>query len=541
MNELIQQLLDELRSTWRFRWLALVVAGLVSVALWLVVFSLPDTYTAEARMFVNTRTTLRSGLEGLAIERDAAAVLNKARQSLLADQQLQRIAQETGILANSVTNQKVIEDVIADMKSRISFTDVSASDREEERATAGRIYTMSYRDESRERALMVVTAMLDLLKAETLGGGQEGSATTREFLQARIEEYKRRLDESDEKLAEFKRRNVGLLPTEAGGYFAMLQTEKDAVKKAESDLSIAQQRRAEYEKQLRGIVAVTSTAVSPGAVPGSGNNTGGTDTLSLMRDAQARLDELLLRFTEKHPEVIAARANIEALKQRRTAEIARIRSGDADAVAASGISSNPVYQSTLLALNNIDVEIAALRGQLYRHRSNVESLQRNAETAPFVEAEYAQLTRDNELNKKNYNALKESFEKNRIGEQADNTGPVEFKTVQPPTAELAPTFPPRLLFLVGALLLGVLAGAAVAYLMRLLQPVVTSVRDLTELTGLRVIGVVGAAFPGQIRARNRADARRLGLAAAALVAALVLVLVLNWAGVRLQLAPQGPA
>ncbi len=96
---------------------------------------------------------------------------------------------------------------------------------------------------------------------------------------------------------------------------------------------------------------------------------GGTDTLSRIAQAQAQLDELLQRFTDKHPDVIAARANLAELKLRRTAEIQSLRNGDAAAAAASGAGGNPVFQSIQLALNQADVDIADLRSQVEQHRS----------------------------------------------------------------------------------------------------------------------------------------------------------------------------
>ena len=96
--------------------------------------------------------------------------------------------------------------------------------------------------------------------------------------------------------------------------------------------------------------------------------TGGGDTLSRIQEAQADLDELRLKFTDKHPDVIAARATLEELKKRRAAELDSLRRGDASAVASSGAGNNPVYQNIQLELNKEDVDIAALRRELARIR-----------------------------------------------------------------------------------------------------------------------------------------------------------------------------
>ena len=59
MNQLVEHLAEELRSAWRFRWIAFGVAGAVAVLGWLVVFALPDRYESSARVFVDTRTALK--------------------------------------------------------------------------------------------------------------------------------------------------------------------------------------------------------------------------------------------------------------------------------------------------------------------------------------------------------------------------------------------------------------------------------------------------------------------------------------------------
>ena len=116
-------------------------------------------------------------------------------------------------------------------------------------------------------------------------------------------------------------------------------------------------------------------------------------------------------------------------------------------------------------------------------------------SAPQVEAEFQQLNRDYDVNKAQYTALLESYQKARLGERADNAGSVRFEVVLPPTAPVAPVSPKRTAML-GAILLGALGLAAgVAYLLNLLMPIVSSVRIVNELTAYPVLGVVSVAFP----------------------------------------------
>jgi len=80
-----------------------------------------------------------------------------------------------------------------------------------------------------------------------------------------------------------------------------------------------------------------------------------------------------------------------------------------------------------------------------------------------------------------------------------------------------------------------LVGAAVAYLVSILRPVVSSVRSVNELTPFPVLGVVGVAFPTKRSIENKRHIRRFSAATAGLFAVLVVVLILNHAGARLTL------
>src|SRR5688572_28109382 len=102
MNPTVEHLVEELRSVWRFRWIAFGVAATVAVLGWLVVFSLPDRYESSARVFVDTSTAIKPVIKDLSIDQDTNAQLNYVRQSLLAGPQLRKIAEQSGVLLPTV-------------------------------------------------------------------------------------------------------------------------------------------------------------------------------------------------------------------------------------------------------------------------------------------------------------------------------------------------------------------------------------------------------------------------------------------------------
>ena len=533
MNPLISQIRDEVTSAYRYRWLALAMATLVVIVGWMYVFALADRYEAVASVFVDTRTTLKPVLQGLTADQDVDAQINFVRQSLLADPSLLRIAREGGVLPPYSIDPRRQEQLVQAMGGRIDISVHSASGREEDRKTAGTIYRVVYQDRRRDRSLRVTGILVDTLVNETLGGKREDSQSAQQFLETQIRDYEKRLRLAEDRLAAFKSKHIGLMPTEQGGYFAQLQKENEATATLKTKVAEAQSRRATLTKQLHGDVAIA--AVSSGHSGSGAGGGGGPDTLSRIDEAQARLDELLLRFTDKHPDVIAARQTVADLRKKRAAEIESLRQGDPAMAASSRASSNPVYQSVQLALNQVDVEIADLDTELAQHESKAAELRRMLDTAPQIEAEFAQLNRDYDVNKAQYTALVASLQKARLGERADDAGSIRFEVVQPPTASYQPVWPKRPALLAMVLAGALAAGAALAYGLSYLHPVVSSATAFAKSLGVPILGSVSAAFPQRRRQAVRRDVVKISVAAACLLVAFAVAVILSQAGYRLSL------
>jgi hypothetical protein len=139
------------------------------------------------------------------------------------------------------------------------------------------------------------------------------------------------------------------------------------------------------------------------------------------------------------------------------------------------------------------------------------------------------------VNKAQYTALLESYQKARLGERADSAGSVRFEVVLPPTAAAAPVWPKRTALLAEIWLAALAVGAAIAYGLHMLKPIVSSVRGMNEVTSFPVLGVVSAAFPTHQRAQRIYHLLRFTAATACLLAAFAAVLALNWSGARLSI------
>lgn len=69
LRELFQHVLLEARTTWRYRWHALIVAWCVTIVGALLVFSLPNKYAASAQVYADTEALTNPLLRGLRCSR----------------------------------------------------------------------------------------------------------------------------------------------------------------------------------------------------------------------------------------------------------------------------------------------------------------------------------------------------------------------------------------------------------------------------------------------------------------------------------------
>jgi polysaccharide chain length determinant protein (PEP-CTERM system associated) len=510
MNQAFEYLLQQIRGAWRFRGTALLLAWVVCLAGWLIVLALPDTYSAWARVYVDTRTRLSQVTQGIAVESNIAAQAEAVREALLGGPELAKVARLT-LPGFAKADPEGQAEIVQGLRTSL---DVQASN---ERQVPGLqklpadLYTITYTNRSRATAKRVVDQLLRVFLADSLGGTQEGSEQAQQFLVQQISEYDKKLADAESRLAQYKREHAGLIPGSTGDYFTRLHNETDELEKDRLTLSIAEQKRDELRRQIAGEQPVTG--VSAGGVHG-----GALDTGSAVREAQAHLDELLLRFTDNHPDVIAARRALEELKQRQKAELEAIRRGDPAAIRDSGLAANPVYQAMKLQLSQADIEVATARQAIADQEQKIAEQRKMINTAPEVEAEYERLNRDYAVTHGEYQALVDRLSRAKLSDRADATGVVRFEVVDPPTVDAEPVFPNRPRLIIAVLLGGLAAGLGAAYLLHQLRPVFSSTRQLMELTQLPVLGSVSMTWPERHHALTRRAVWSYGLGAVLLIA-----------------------
>ena len=317
------------------------------------------------------------------------------------------------------------------------------------------------------------------------------------------------------------------MPGEGGGYFATLQRALADTRALETDFSVLVNRRDALTRQLRG--------ERPALPNDSSSASGGfslpqNDLDARISDLEASIQEMLTRYTEKWPDVIAARDQLDRLyKQRETGLAELTESGGAD---TRVFSNNPVYQQLQIAINETNVDIAAVEGKIVSFRRQVADLQAKVNVIPEIEAKLAALTRDYDQIRAVYAELRERLEQEQLRRKRIGWNGVTFRIIDPPNVDLEPVSPNRSRLLILVVLGGLLSGAGLAYLLHQVRPVFIDERSLRKVTGLPVLGAVSRAWLSRHSKQRRRELFTLLAAAAGIVILLTLVLIFQDAAVQ---------
>jgi polysaccharide chain length determinant protein (PEP-CTERM system associated) len=295
-------IIDQIKSSWRFRWLAVSAAWAVCIVGWLGISMQRDTYEASARVYVDTSSELRSVLGSQIIQPDIQDQLFFVREAILGSVRLEAVARSTG-LADGLVGDDQIRLLIASLRRNIQIFNQDPPGTLPGNRPGGTTYVITFTHEDRAVAAKVVDTLLEQFVQFSLGNKATSSEKAGQFLREQIQVYEQRLTRSERELAKFNQQNYDRLPSMQGGYFQRLQDETRELDGGRQRLSLARSRLSQIEQQLRG--------ESPHA------RVGEPDPNSIearIYDTQQRLDQLLLRFTDNHPDVVATRASLDQMR-----------------------------------------------------------------------------------------------------------------------------------------------------------------------------------------------------------------------------------
>ena len=225
---------------------------------------------------------------------------------------------------------------------------------------------------------------------------------------------------------------------------------------------------------------------------------------------------MLQRFTDKHPDVVSTRRLIKELEEKKRDEVVARRKA-ALSNPTTSVSVNPVQQQLRISLSEGEANVAALRTRVAEYQSRYDRLKGEATQKPQIEAEFAQLNRDYDINKKNYEQLVQRRESASMGSEMDTSAAADFRLIDPPRASPKPVAPNRFLLLPLTLLLALAAAVAVSFAASQIRPLFFDSRSLRDACGLPLLGTVSLLVDEARKRRERKDLVRFAAACFSLV------------------------
>ncbi len=471
MNGLYEEVRIALHGIWRRRWLALAIAWVVCVMGWFVVAQIPAVYGAKARVSIEVQSLL-PGKIGISRE-EQAKDLDRVRQTLTSAVNLAKVVRGTD-LANTIANDRDVADRVASLQSVIKVV-----------AQQDNLIEISTTAPSPKLARQIVQKLIDIFVEENLSGSRDETSTTLQFLDGQLAARQKQLQESEAKRADFQNRYLGSLPG-TGSLNDRIANARSQMAQVETDLASAQSSLAAINGQIAGQAATT---------PGSSGGAAGP--------ARARVSAILGQlaeargrgWTDQHPDVVALRSQLA---------VAEAAARNEPLSAGSAGSANPIYASLRSLQADKQAQVAALGARKAQIQSDLSQLQAKLSGDPAVAAEQAQLERDYQVLKDQYDKMLADREEIKLRGQAQSqTNAVKFSVIDPPAAPRAPSAPNRPLLLTGVLIAGIGAGIGAAFALGQIKTTFPTALRLERITGLPVVGAIGELVTPAQRAMRR--------------------------------------
>lgn len=500
MNELLAQITSIARGMWRFRWPGVLVAWIVAGIGTVVIFKIPNQYEATARIYVDTQSILKPLMSGLAVQPNIEQQIGMLSRTLISRPNIEKLVRMAD-LDLAATSKPQQEQLIEDLMKGIKISSTARDN----------LFSLSYREADQEKAKRVIQSMVSIFVESSLGASRKDTDSAKVFLNEQIKSYEAKLEESEARLKEFRLRNLDLQTTDGKDMASRLQELGRQLEDAKLQLREAENARDAAKQQLQAertgnradklpdLLAQAEVAVNTPEIDGR-------------LDAQKRnLDGLLQRFTEQHPDVLNTKRLIRDLEEQKKREVVEQKK-----LLAARQKAQPEGQNSTLAaqeLNRVvatsEVQVAALKARVAEYSSRLGAARNALRTAPQLEAEAAQLNRDYEITKKNYEDLVSRRQSAVMsGDLESASGVADFRLIDPPRVSPQPVFPNRLLLLPLALVAAIAAGLFTTFAASQIRPVYSDAVELRTKTGLPLLGVVSVVLGDQDRRHERMDRLR---------------------------------
>jgi polysaccharide chain length determinant protein (PEP-CTERM system associated) len=467
----LQDILAIARRRWIWIAVPLVLGPIVG---YLISLRITPVFTSQAFVLVEQQKVPDTFVPSMVTDQLEARLLTLQDQ-ILSRSRLELLIEQFGLYKSDLRRLSM-DELVARLKKDIKVTLLRPDS-----TTTLRGFYVAVDADSPGTAQKVCAQVLSMFMEENLNARSKRAQDTTEFLAGQLDDAKRRLDENDAKLADFKTKYMGRLPTDEQGNLQMLATLSSRLDSVNEAIAQAQQQKVTQSSLLAQHLGSAGGARLPVAKA--------SDLEKQLSDLRAQLTALETQYTPDHPDVVAVKGQIASLQQ-------QLRSASASAPQPAAVSTAELpddaetaqLRASLLAL---DESIKIKRAEQARLEQQISSFQARIQLSPQVEEQFKGLTRDYESSLQFYNDLStkktqaemvRDLEQRREGEQ--------FRVMDAPALPTNPSWPNRQKFALAGLAAGFALGAFCAGVLEFKERLIRTERDVEAHLGLPILVVI---------------------------------------------------
>jgi polysaccharide chain length determinant protein (PEP-CTERM system associated) len=476
---------DLLRILWRRKWLILVPGVVLATSAVLFSQSLPNTYRSETTILVVPQRIPESYIKSTVTTRIEDKLMTIQPQ-ILSRSRLEGVITELNLYPD-LRRSLTMEDVVERMTDQIDVT-----------IQRGDAFSVAYINEDARLAQKVTERLASLFINENLQDRALMAEGTNQFLDASLEDARRRLVEQEKRLEEYRRAHMGELPSQVQTNLNAMQAAQMQVQAVAESIDRDNDRRVFVERQLAEAESAATVAAStppPSVSVSVSEPAAGASTAQQLEVATATLAALEQRFTSEHPDVITTKRRVRDLTARLQAETADQRPSTPAAPVRSVNPAELARQNQIRALRS---ELTTLIAQLERKeaeekrlRGVISSYQAKVDSAPSRESEMVELTRDYATLQAQYNNLAAKREDSKLAANLEQRQVGEqFKVLDPANIPERPFSPNRLLINAAGSMAGFGFGFGLVALLEYRDRTLKKQADVLRVLQIPVLAIV---------------------------------------------------
>jgi polysaccharide chain length determinant protein (PEP-CTERM system associated) len=450
-------------------------------------YALPEIYEAKCTVLIETNV-IKNLIKDITVTPSMEERLRVISYAMKSRNLLLRVIEDLGFELNAMTPGEV-ERLIKGLHKKTKIESTSKMD----------MFTVFYRHRDPEFARDYVNALVGRYIEANISDKREEAYGANRFLSEQIKFFKGKLDNSEMKIINF-RKDRGVI---------VVIDERDVVediKSAQGELEELKVKNKELMARER-VIGKKIKEEDPYAVAILGKKTG-KSLQGMLFMLQSRLNELLMRYTENHPEVIRVRAEMEALKDGKVEEMGK----DMENTETKMSTLNPLYQQLKEELAKTGLELAAIAAKEEHFKDLIESKKGYLRNMPGEKKKLVDLEREKDTYKNIYEELVHRLGRSEVSKQMEvQDKAATFRILDPAVLPAEPVSPNRLRLLLLGIFAGLAGGLGVVVLLDHIDNSVKTLETLKTL-GLPVLAIIpGIQNSEELMKRRRKDVMLYGL------------------------------